>query len=62
MPTALSDTAGSADRRLVYISGYDGDNADADNDPATGTDANLFLIRVEIEGTANVVQSLTTNR
>lgn len=58
VPTAYSDAAGSADRRLVYISGYDADNADSDNDPFTGTDPGLLLVRVEIEGTVNVMQSL----
>jgi len=62
VPTAYSDAAGSADRRLVYISGYDGDNADADNDPFTGTDPDLLLVRVEIEGTVNAIQSLKANK
>jgi hypothetical protein len=60
--TTYSDTAGSSDRRLVFISAYDGDNADADNDPFTGTDSGLLWIRVQIEGTAMAVQSLQTDR
>ncbi len=60
--TTYSDALGSSDRRLVYISAYDGDNADADNDPFTGTDSGLLWIRVEIEGTAMAMQSLQTNR
>ena len=60
--TAYSDAPGSSDRRLVFISAYDGDNADADNDPFTGTDTGLLWIRVEIEGTVNAIQSLMTDR
>ncbi len=56
--TAYSDGLGVNNRRLVFISAYDGDNADADNDPFTGTDTGLLWIRVEIEGTASAVQSL----
>lgn len=60
--TAYSDAPGSSNRRLVFISAYDGDNADADNDPFTGTDTGLLWIRVEIEGTVNAIQSLKTDR
>lgn len=56
--TSYSDTAGSTDRRLVFISRYDGDNADADDDPFTGTEADLLWVRVEIEGTATALQAL----
>ncbi len=55
--TTYSDAAGPPGRLLVYLSLYDGDNADADNDPFTGTDSDLLWIRVEIEGS---VQSLQT--
>ncbi len=56
--TSFSDAPGTTDRRLVYISDYDSDNADSDNDPFTGTHDGLLLIRVEIEGTSQAVQSL----
>ena len=59
--TAFSDAPATANRRLVFISAYDGDNADADNDPFTGTDMGLLWIRVEIEGTGTGVQSLMTD-
>lgn len=58
VPSSFSDTAGTPARRLVYISTYDGDNADADNDPFTGTDADLLWLRVEIEGTVSALQAL----
>lgn len=56
--TTYSDSSGSANRRLVYLSLYDGDNADADNDPFTGTDADLMWVRVEIEGTVQAIETL----
>lgn len=61
-PTALSDTPGTVDRRLVFISPYDGDNADADNDPFTGTDASLLWVRVAIEGRVNALESLKSDQ
>ena len=56
--TTYSDSAGTPDRRLVFISPYDGDNADADNDPFTGTDSDLLWVRVEIEGSVSALQAL----
>lgn len=56
--SAYSDAAGADERRLVYVSGYDGDNADADDDPLTGVDDGLLLIRVQIEGRAGSLQAL----
>ncbi len=46
--TVYSDAAGATNRRLVYLSRYDADNADADNDFFTGMDAGLVWIRVEL--------------
>lgn len=57
--SAYSEPAGPTGRLLVYLSFYDGDNADADGDPFTGTDPDLLWIRVDIEGS---VQSLQTIR
>ncbi len=56
---AYSDSAGSEWRRLVYLARYDGDNADADNDPYTGTDEGLLWVRVEIEGSQESIEILT---
>lgn len=55
-----SDAAGTPNRRLVYLSRYDGDNLDGDNDPFTGQDAGLIWIRIEIEGTSHTLQTLTS--
>ncbi len=51
-PTVYSDISGVSDRRLVYLFGYDGDNADADDDFFTGVDDGLMWVRVEIENSA----------
>ena len=58
--TSYSDTAGSTNRRLVYLSRYDGDNADTDNDPFTGIDAGLIWVRVELEATSKSIETLTS--
>jgi len=60
VPTSYSDREGSPNRRLVYLSLYDGDNADSDGDPFTGVDAGLMWIRTEIEGTQMSVESLVS--
>ena len=57
-PTTYSDAAGPPDRLIVYLSPYDGDNADADDDPFTGTDADLLWIRVEIDGSVLSLQTV----
>lgn len=62
IPSAYSDASGSTDRRVVFVSPYDGDNADADNDPFTGTDADLVWVRVEIEGSVVGIQALKRNK
>ena len=56
--TSYSDLAGSNNRRLVFLSLYDGDNADTDDDPFTGTDQGLMWVRVEVEDTAQAIETL----
>ena len=64
-PTAVSplfsDTAGSTDRRLVFLSRYDADNADGDNDQFTGTDQGLIWVRVEVETTSHALETLVSH-
>jgi hypothetical protein len=60
VPTSYSDREGVDNRRLVYLSLYDGDNADSDGDPFTGVDPGLMWIRTEIEGTLMSVESLVS--
>jgi len=57
-PSVYSDTAGTPDRTLVFLSRYDGDNADTDNDAFTGTDEGLLWVRVAIEGTPYELSTL----
>jgi len=56
--TSYSETAGPPGRLIVYLSPYDGDNADADDDPFTGTDSGLLWIQVEAENTVHVLQTV----
>jgi len=56
--SSYSDAGGSTNRRLVFLSLYDGDNADADDDPFTGVDPGLMWIRTEIENSPLAVESL----
>lgn len=59
VPSSYSDAAGPPDRFLVYLSLYDGDNADNDNDPFTGTDPDLLWIQVAVEDTVFELQTIT---
>lgn len=56
--TTYSEAAGPPGRLLVYLSLYDGDNADADNDPFTGMDSDLLWIRVDIEDSVHTLQTI----
>lgn len=57
-PSVYSDVAGTTNRRLVYLSYYDGDNADADDDPFTGMEVDLIWVRTEIAGTPIEAETL----
>ena len=46
VPTDYSDPDGQADRLLVYLAPYDGDDADGNGQPFDGADAGLIWIRV----------------
>ena len=59
VPTSYSEAPATFRRRLVYLSKYDGDDADADNDPFTGVDDDLVWVRVEIENTAQALETLS---
>ena len=56
--SSYSEAVGPPGRLLVYLSFYDGDNADADNDPFTGTDTDLLWVRVDIEDTVLSLQTI----
>ena len=61
-PTTYSDVVTQPDGRQltrnVFLSRYDIDNADADNDPFTGIDHGLLWVRVEFAGTADGMETL----
>lgn len=57
--SSYSDAAGPPGRLLVYLGFYDGDNADSDDNPFTGTEPDLLWIKVEAEGTVHALQTVT---
>ena len=59
-PTSYSDTAGSSDRRLVFLALFDVDDADSDGNALTGGEAGLMWVRVTVEGTVDAVETLTS--
>lgn len=58
VPSSYSEPAGPPGRLLVYLSLYDGDNADADNNPFTGTEPDLLWIEVAIEDSVFALQTV----
>lgn len=58
IPPPFSDAAGTESRRLVFLARYDGDNADADDDPFTGTDSGLLWLRVTIEDSPRALETV----
>lgn len=58
-PSSYSEPAGPPGRLLVYLSLYDGDNADADGDTFTGTEPDLLWIRVDIEDSVHTLETIT---
>lgn len=58
VPSSYSESAGTADRALVYLSRYDGDNADGNDNPFNGTDDGLLWVRVAIENTPDELTTL----
>ncbi len=59
-PSAYSDAVTTPGRRLVYLYRHDGDDADGDADPATGTDAGILRLRVVIDQTHHSVETLVS--
>lgn len=57
-PSSYSEPAGPPGRLLVYLSLYDGDNADADDNPFTGPDVDLLWIRVDVENTVHTLETV----
>ena len=63
--SSYSDTVtypnGKQITRNVFLSRYDGDNADTNNNPFDGIDAGLIWLRVEIDGTSLSLESLISD-
>lgn len=72
VPSGYSDAPGTQARRLVYVALYDPENQDGDGDPFTVPDpdadgdadpftsyAGLLWVRVNIEGAAAALESLS---
>lgn len=55
---AYSDSTSTPQRLLVYLSRYDGDNADSDNNGFTGVDDNLLWVRVTIDQSKEHLETL----
>ena len=58
--SGFSDPIDASPRRLVYLSHYDADNIDGDNDPFTGTEVDLLWIKVELEATGLNLETLVS--
>jgi Tfp pilus assembly protein PilV len=58
--SSLSDPTGSSPRVLIYLSRYDGDNADGDDNGFTGTDTDLIWVRAAIADTPVSLDTLVT--
>jgi type II secretory pathway pseudopilin PulG len=63
-PTSYSDVFTYPDgrqiTRTIFLSRYDGDNADADDDPFTGADAGLLWLQGIIAGSSLRIETLTS--
>jgi len=63
-PSSYSDVFTYPDGRQitrnVFLSRYDGDNADTDNNPFTGTDDGLLWVQITIAGTGAIIESLVS--
>lgn len=63
-PSSYSDIVSYPDGRQltrnVFLSRYDTDNADGDDDPFTGIDAGLLWVRVELAGTSDGLETLVS--
>jgi type II secretory pathway pseudopilin PulG len=59
-PTVFSDPVSTPARVFVYLTPYDADNADSDNDPFTGGDPGLLWVRVALEDGSLSMESLTS--
>jgi len=63
-PTSFSDVLTTGDGRQlsreVYLWPLDGDNADLDNDPFTGTDSGILYLKVALANSPLVYETIAT--
>lgn len=59
LSTDYSDASGASMRRVIYLSRYDADNADGDDNRFTGVDEGLVWIKIQLEGTTVELETLT---
>lgn len=59
-PSTFSDPATSANRVLVYVSRWDADEADGDDDRFTGADDGILWVRAELATSGEALEVLTT--
>jgi len=59
-PSTYSDPVSTPARVFVYLSLYDADNADSDNNPFTGGDPGLLWVRVALEDGSLAIESLAS--
>jgi type II secretory pathway pseudopilin PulG len=65
VPSSLSEPAymTSDGRQIVlqvYLSGYDADNADGDNNRFTGTDEGILWVKVQVDGSPESLETFTS--
>ncbi len=58
--SSYSESVGSANRTLIYLAHFDADNADGDNNPHTGGEADILWVRAVVEGTRDELQTLAS--
>jgi type II secretory pathway pseudopilin PulG len=59
-PSSYSDPVATPARVLIFLAPYDGDNADGDNNPFTGTDPGLLWDRVTLADGSSAMESLAS--
>lgn len=57
-PSSYSEPAGTPGRVIVYLTRYDGDDADGNGNPFNGGDEGLLWIRAEVENTPYALETL----
>ena len=59
-PSSYSEAPGTPGRLIVYLSRYDGDDADGNGNPFNGGDEGLLWVRAEVENTPYALETLVS--